>query len=105
MFGDRANCRCRRAAGGGRCPAVAANDRHPLPDGFVHLDQAIPDLAIDLRYATANNFVGQRIDGYRHARAVMTAQGFLPYAQEWWHFTLSGEPYPDTYFDFLSRRP
>ena len=86
-------------------PAVAANDRHPLPDGFVHLDQAIPDLAIDLRYATANNFVGQRIDGYRHARAVMTAQGFLPYAQEWWHFTLSGELYPDTYFDFLSRRP
>ena len=217
-------------------PAVAANDRHSLPDGFVHLDQAIPDLAIDLRYATANNFVGQRIDGYRHARAVlsapaatalagvqaalrpfglglkvfdayrpqravdhfvrwgrdlddqrtkpdyypdvakenlfeegyiasrsshsrgstvditivyrngdgllreldmgspfdhfgpiswpdsrevtpqqranrallqslMTAQGFLPYAQEWWHFTLSGEPYPDTYFDFLSRRP
>ena len=209
----------------------AASDRRFLPDGFVYLDEAIPDLVIDLRYATENNFVGQRIDGYLHARAtlsapatvalakvqaalrsfglelkvfdayrpqravdhfvrwgrdltdrrtkpdyypdvakedlfeegyiasqsshsrgstvdvmivyrdaegavseldmgsrfdffgpvswpdnrevtpqqranrallqsLMKAQGFVPYAQEWWHFTLSGEPYPDTYFDF-----
>ena len=31
---------------------------------------------------------------------VMVTQGFNYYAQEWWHFTLEGEPYPDTYFDF-----
>ena len=209
----------------------ATSERHPLPDGFVYLDEAIPDLVIDLRYATENNFVGQRIDGYRDARAILTApavaalaevqaalrpfglalkvfdayrpqravdhfvrwgrdlddrrtkpdyypdvakedlfkeryiagrsshsrgstvdvtivyrdaegavreldmgsrfdffapvswpdspavmpqqranrallqslmraQRFVPYAQEWWHFALSGEPYPDTYFDF-----
>ena len=30
----------------------------------------------------------------------MTAHGFNHYPQEWWHFTLSDEPYPDTYFDF-----
>jgi len=211
--------------------ADAASERHSLPDGFVYLDVAIPDLVIDLRYAAAGNFVGRRIDGYRHAHAilsapaaaaladvqaalrpfglgvkvfdayrpqqavdhfvrwgqdlddqrtkpdyypdvakqdlftegyiarrsghsrgstldvtlvdtsgegavreldmgsgfdffgpvswpdsravtpqqranrallqlVMSAHGFVPYAQEWWHFTLSGEPYPDTYFDF-----
>lgn len=216
------------AAGAG---SHAASDRDSPPDGFVYLDEAIPDLAIDLRYATGNNFVGRRIDGYARARAVlsapaakaleevqaalrpfglglkvfdayrpqravdhfvrwgrnlddrrtkpdyypdvakenlfregyiasrsshsrgstvdvtivhrddegaareldmgsrfdffgpvswpdsrevtpqqranrallqslMTAKGFVPYAQEWWHFTLSGEPYPDTYFDF-----
>ena len=26
--------------------------------------------------------------------------GFASPAEEWWHFTLQDEPYPDTYFDF-----
>ncbi len=30
---------------------------------------------------------------------IMVQHGFSPYPQEWWHFTLSGEPYPETYFD------
>jgi zinc D-Ala-D-Ala dipeptidase len=33
-------------------------------------------------------------------RTLMMKYGFNPYAQEWWHFTLAGEPYPETYFDF-----
>jgi D-alanyl-D-alanine dipeptidase len=33
-------------------------------------------------------------------RVLMTKHGFVPYPQEWWHFTLKDEPYPDTYFDF-----
>ncbi len=33
-------------------------------------------------------------------RLVMEKYGFKPYAQEWWHFTLANEPFPDTYFDF-----
>ncbi len=213
--------------------AYAAPDRDPLPEGFVYLNEAIPDLVIDLRYATENNFVGQRIDGYHHGQAIlsepaaaalakvqaalrtfglglkvfdayrpqravdhfvrwgqdlddrqtkpdyypdvakeklftegyiasrsshsrgstvdvtivyrdgngsvheldmgsrfdffgpiswpnsrevtpqqganrallqslMRAERFVPYTQEWWHFTLSDEPYPDTYFDFLN---
>ncbi|MEX2570174.1 MAG: M15 family metallopeptidase [Gemmatimonadota bacterium] len=32
-------------------------------------------------------------------KAVMEKHGFTNYTQEWWHFTLSGEPYPDRYFD------
>ncbi|MGE4373081.1 MAG: M15 family metallopeptidase [Xanthobacter sp.] len=31
---------------------------------------------------------------------LMNAQGFAPFAMEWWHFTLRDEPFPDTYFDF-----
>ena len=209
-----------------------ANDRHPIPDGFVYLDEAIPDLIVELRYATDSNFMGQPVEGYgpnaraivfvptataltrvqavlkpfglglklfdayRPQRAVdhfvrwgrdledqrtkpdyypdvakenlfkegyiaersshsrsstvdltivyrdgermvqeldmgsgydffapiswpdspavtaqqranrallqqlMLAHGFTSYAQEWWHFTFAGEPYPDTYFDF-----
>lgn len=36
--------------------------------------------------------------------AVMRANGFRPYDKEWWHFTLSNEPYRNTYFDFPVRR-
>jgi D-alanyl-D-alanine dipeptidase len=30
----------------------------------------------------------------------MRRHGFRPYEREWWHFTLRGEPFPQTYFDF-----
>jgi len=33
-------------------------------------------------------------------RSVMTRYGFRPLQEEWWHFTLENEPYPDRYFDF-----
>ena len=33
-------------------------------------------------------------------RNCMIRNGFEPIDCEWWHFTLKGEPYPDTYFDF-----
>ncbi len=33
-------------------------------------------------------------------QTLMKKHGFDPYPQEWWHFTLKKEPFPDTYFDF-----
>lgn len=33
-------------------------------------------------------------------REIMMRYGFNPLAEEWWHFTLENEPYPDTYFNF-----
>jgi D-alanyl-D-alanine dipeptidase len=33
-------------------------------------------------------------------RSVMSKHGFAGLEEEWWHFTLFDEPYPDTYFDF-----
>lgn len=33
-------------------------------------------------------------------REIMINHDFIPYEQEWWHFTLKDEPFPDTYFDF-----
>jgi len=35
--------------------------------------------------------------------AAMSKRGFAPYFKEWWHFTLRGEPYPHSYFDFPVR--
>ncbi|MFT6470409.1 MAG: D-alanyl-D-alanine dipeptidase [Neptuniibacter pectenicola] len=44
------------------------------------------------RQARANRMLLQKL---------MMQQGFVPYHHEWWHFTLQGELYTDTYFDFL----
>lgn len=33
-------------------------------------------------------------------RTLMEKYGFRPYPQEWWHFTLEKEPWPETYFNF-----
>ncbi len=36
-------------------------------------------------------------------RSVMTRHGFKPYRNEWWHFSLIDEPFPNTYFNFPVR--
>lgn len=33
-------------------------------------------------------------------RGIMAYAGFTPYENEWWHYRLMGEPWPNTYFDF-----
>lgn len=34
-------------------------------------------------------------------RSIMLGCGFVDYKNEWWHYRLKDEPYPDTYFDFV----
>ena len=36
-------------------------------------------------------------------RTLMLKHGFKPITEEWWHFILKDEPYPDTYFTFPVR--
>ncbi|MCL2502378.1 MAG: M15 family metallopeptidase [Bacteroidales bacterium] len=33
-------------------------------------------------------------------KSAMLRHGFRHYREEWWHYTLVGEPFPNTYFDF-----
>jgi len=33
-------------------------------------------------------------------RTIMLENGFRPLREEWWHFTLENEPFPDRYFEF-----
>lgn len=33
-------------------------------------------------------------------KEAMMKYNFKPYANEWWHYTLNEEPFPETYFDF-----
>lgn len=44
----------------------------PLPAGFVHLSDAVPDAIQEVRYASTYNFVGERIDGYEGPAAILT---------------------------------
>lgn len=78
------------------------------------LDLSLVDAAgVELDMGTRFDFFGaeswpasdavtsaQRVNRRRLA-GLMTAAGFHePHPQEWWHFTLRDEPYPDTWFDF-----
>ena len=50
------------------------------------------------------SFTGVSDSAYAHRqllREAMLAEEFSPLKEEWWHFTLENEPFPDTYFDFV----
>ncbi len=42
---------------------------------------------------------GAAMENRLQLKSVMAEQGFRNYAEEWWHYTLVDEPYPETYFD------
>lgn len=54
--------------------AVAASAEAGLPDGFVYLNEIDPTIATEVRYASPDNFVGKRVDGYRARKIVVTRQ-------------------------------
>ena len=50
---------------------------------------------------TVNRRIGKSQQDNRIAlKSVMERNGFKNLEEEWWHFTLQNEPYPDKYFDF-----
>ena len=48
--------------------------KQTLPDGFVYAKSVIPDLDVELRYFSTNNFVGDTIEGYKANRLILTKQ-------------------------------
>ena len=42
--------------------------------GFVNIGYAIPDVLLDIRYYSSFNFIGERIDGYEEAAALLTRE-------------------------------
>ncbi|MBP0905127.1 M15 family metallopeptidase [Mariniflexile gromovii] len=48
-----------------------------LPQGFVYVKTIIPDLKVDLKYNTENNFVGKRVDGYQSNKLILTKESAL----------------------------
>jgi D-alanyl-D-alanine dipeptidase len=43
-----------------------------LPEGFVYVKAIIPDLDVELRYYSTNNFIGDTIQGYKSNRLILT---------------------------------
>ncbi|MBJ6369717.1 M15 family metallopeptidase [Snuella sedimenti] len=43
-----------------------------LPEGFVYVQDVIPNIKVELRYHTSDNFVGSPIDGYQSNRLILT---------------------------------
>lgn len=54
--------------------AGAVQAGNNLPKGFVYIEEVIPGIALNIRYTTRNNFVGERIDGYMSARCILTRE-------------------------------
>lgn len=92
----------------------------PAPDAFAQqydcrapANERYPDNSIDMgtgydcfdpRSHTDNIVVGPDVLQNRHLlREIMEAAGFTNYDQEWWHYTLNDEPFPDQYFEFPVR--
>lgn len=71
-----------------------------LDDGTVDMGSSF-DL-FDKASHYENNLITDNHKKQReYLRAIMAQAGFEHYPEEWWHFTLKNEPYPETYFDFL----
>lgn len=76
---------------------LETGDLVPMGGGF--------DLMDTSSHHGAKGITRDAARGRRQLRAIMEASGFDAYPLEWWHYTLSDEPYPDTYFDFPVASP
>ncbi|MCL2108446.1 MAG: M15 family metallopeptidase [Oscillospiraceae bacterium] len=95
-----------------------------IPDGYIMersghsrgstIDLTIIDMltGVELDMGTAFDFFGeashhgsplvteQQASNRLILKAAMERAGFKAYDEEWWHYTLIDEPYPDTFFEF-----
>lgn len=51
-----------------------STQKEPIPEGFVYVDEIIPDLEVELRYYSTHNFVGDTIAGYHANRLILTLE-------------------------------
>lgn len=54
----------------------------------------------EVSHHATNLITPEQAANRRILRDAMMAAGFVPYPEEWWHYSLANEPYPGTYFDF-----
>ena len=89
--------------------------RFGLVNCFAPYEERFPDNTIDMGtgydcFDTLAHTLDPRIQGVQlenrlRLKSAMEAAGFTNYENEWWHYTLANEPFPDTFFDFpVSRR-
>ena len=65
------------------------------------LDIGIPfDMFSEISHPSYRGISDEQYDNRMRLQKVMVRNGFEPIDNEWWHFKLKDEPYPDTYFEF-----
>jgi D-alanyl-D-alanine dipeptidase len=82
----------------------------PLKSCILPQKERFPDNSIDmgtgydcfnvLAHTNATGISEKAMLNRKLLLQIMQTAGFVNYPQEWWHYTLANEPYPDTYFDF-----
>ncbi|KJK33299.1 D-alanyl-D-alanine dipeptidase [Lentzea aerocolonigenes] len=75
-----------------------------FPDNMIEMGTGY-DCFDTLSHTDDPRITGKAGENRQLLKSAMVAAGFRNLPEEWWHFTLNGEPYPDTYFNFpVSRR-
>lgn len=94
----------RQPAWDGKLRSCIAGYRRRAPDNSVNMGTSYD--CLDPRAHTFHPaFTGRAHRNRLRLRRVLMDVGFAPYDNEWWHFTLRNEPYPETYFNFpVARR-
>ena len=65
------------------------------------LDMGSPfDMFSEISHPSYRGISDEQYDNRMRLQKVMVRNGFEPIDNEWWHFKLKDEPYPDTYFEF-----
>ena len=65
------------------------------------LDMGSPfDLFSEVAHPDCLSITDEQYENRMILQKVMIRNGFKPLDCEWWHFSLTDEPYPDTYFEF-----
>ena len=54
----------------------------------------------ELSHSDCTDIAPEQYQNRMILQTAMTEGGFMPLKEEWWHFTLKDEPFPDTYFTF-----
>lgn len=57
--------------------ALGINAQNSLPEGFVYANDYIPDLQVELRYYSTNNFIGDTITGYKSNKLILSKAAVL----------------------------
>lgn len=79
-----------------------------FPNGkeFIYQDDNTVDMGSSfdifdkISYIVSDQITEEQQNNRLYMQRIMVEAGFTPYTEEWWHFTLAGEPFPNTYFDF-----
>ncbi len=58
------------------------------------------DMFSDISHPDYTGITEEQYANRMRLQKAMVRGGFVPIDNEWWHFTLADEPYPDTYFEF-----